>query len=472
MKKINCPSGVQDANSKPEHEKPIDFVNSWQEVAPRLTAEIYQHMFKRAPDAGGLAFYSARIANEKSILPSLQSMAASDEYRSKQASDQAPPDGIVGLVDQAVRIAARYGKRNLSLPEVVSLLGPEMRLGAVHRRLFNPRALDWSNKKVLLFGAFGNGNMGDAYQAVAMRLHIHRYMGVPLDSIFACSVINQADYPFPRSHKIPPDSVLNTNTLNTFDLMVVGGGGLLAHPHDPLLTAEWVAGLTLPVILVGVGAGTALSERFRPLANLAMAVSGRDQSSLEAFRASGISADLVPDPIASITTPGELMAFDPPRQETPAEQYDWLWLIKYAANVNEQAYLNEIRRQIDQRPKERHCVVAIEPSMDHTLNTQFPEVRQLSSLNRLWPLLQASKRVCSMRFHGAIFSLLQNKPVVGCAQIKLKTLAEQWGASLAYADSTIGLNTSLANCRITNAPVFRAEALQVKIRAFLERVSQ
>lgn len=442
----------------------------WQEVAPTLTGDLYQHMFKRGVDASGLTFFSPRIAQDKSLLPSLQAMAASDEYRMRNAQPRTTGNGISAMIDQATRIAARYGKRNLTLAELVALLGPEMHLGEVHRRLWNIQPVDWSRKKVLLFGAFGNGNMGDAYQAVAMRQHVHRHMGVPLERIFACSVLEHADYPFPQTHKLLPSNVLNTDILNNFGMMLIGGGGLLAHPHEPLLSAEWVARLTLPVILVGVGASSGLAERFRPLANVALAASGRDAWSLKAFQAVGVTADLVPDAIASIGNPADLMAFDPPSPASENESFDWLWVIKHASNFDEQALLNQIRRLIDERADQRHCVIAIEPAMDVVLKAQFPEVRFVSVLNELWPLIEGSQRVCSMRFHGGIFALLQDKPVVGCAQSKLKMLTDEWGGGLLYADSANDLGATLQRCppRL-DRPGLDHASLQEKMASFLQR---
>ncbi len=434
----------------------------WSELAPELAEHIYLGMLKRPADAGGKAALVAKIHADRSLVGALQAVVGSQEFKQKQVPAQAALTGPAAWVDQASRIAARYGKANASLQDLLEWSGPDGHLGALHRRLWAQQPTDWTQKKVLLFGAFGNGNVGDAYQALAMREHVHRSMGVPLDHIFACSVLDRADYPFPPSHKRPAANLLNTEALNHFGMLVVGGGGLLAHPHEPLLSPGWVSRLTLPVVLAGVGADVGMAPEFAPLARLAMAASGRDEGSLNAFSQCGVTADLVPDAIASVADAAALMAQDtamPPAVEAAlaaqgVQAFDWLWVIKFAANAEEQAILDQVRRQIDGMSHLSHCVVAIEPALDEVLQDQFPEVKLLSSLNRLWPLLQRSSQVCTMRFHGGIFALLQDKPVVGCAQVKLKLLAQDWGACLTYADSAQDLPSALQRSDVKAAMGF------------------
>jgi hypothetical protein len=62
-------------------------------------------------------------------------------------------------------------------------------------------AHDLSRYRVLLFGAFGNGNLGDMYQAVAVRRHL---LGIGLEdrNIFACSMLDFQEYPFPGERKL------------------------------------------------------------------------------------------------------------------------------------------------------------------------------------------------------------------------------------------------------------------------------
>ena len=452
----------------------------WVELASLLSENLYEGMLKRPADPVGRANLAIRIATDKSLVSAMKLVSSSAEYRQKNMASQPPISGLAGVVEQAVRISARYGKNDLSLQSLAEILGSELELGRLHRQLLASNPIDWSTKKVLLFGAFGNGNMGDAYQALAMREHVHRSMGVPLDHIFACSVLNQFDYPFPDTHKRPPESILNTDALNQFGMLVIGGGGLLAHPHAPLLSADWVSRLTVPVALVGVGASGALADQFGPLARLAVAVSGRDDWSVKAFASCGLIAEKVPDASASISAPTSLMAFDAPLspaveaalQLEGVQPYDWLWVVKHPSNADEQMLLDTVRQYIDSHKALSHGVVAIEPQLDSVLQDQFPEVKLVSTLSRLWALIQRSQRVCTMRFHGGIFALMQRKPVVGCAQAKLKFLAQDWGADLSYADAAGALPDRLNVCSSAEGAGLPIEAMCSAMDQFLGRFGQ
>lgn len=49
-------------------------------------------------------------------------------------------------------------------------------------------------------------------------------------------------------------SVLQIFKVNRFKALIIGGGGVFAARHDPLHVEKFAEGLTLPIVIMGVGA--------------------------------------------------------------------------------------------------------------------------------------------------------------------------------------------------------------------------
>jgi len=137
-----------------------------------------------------------------------------------------------------------------------------------------------SRPKILLFGAYGNGNIGDAIQAISL-LRVIRSIRQDLE-IWACSQL-PCQFPFPFEYVLPSKHIYNLSLLNQFDLMIIGGGGLLSHPHEPLTSEEWQRSIDVPVSLFGIGAERQVAHECKTLIKKALYVSGRDESSLRAL---------------------------------------------------------------------------------------------------------------------------------------------------------------------------------------------
>ena len=114
----------------------------------------------------------------------------------------------------------------------------------------------------------------------------------PEIDVWACSAL-PAPYPFAHQWTLPADAILNPAIVNSFDLLVIGGGGLLSHPHDPLTDPSWQAMLQVPVVLIGVGAGEPVASKNEILIRKAVYVSGRDNQSIAALRKFGKEPDFV-----------------------------------------------------------------------------------------------------------------------------------------------------------------------------------
>src|SRR5262249_40464507 len=146
--------------------------------------------------------------------------------------------------------------------------------------------------RVLLFGAYGNGNIGDAIQASSLARAINLLR--PEIEVWACSAL-PAPYPFAHQFTLQPDAILTPAIVNSFDLLILGGGGLFSRPHDPLTDPKWQSMLRVPVALIGVGAAEPVASKAENLIRKAVYFSCRDDHSIATLRAFGREPAFVPD---------------------------------------------------------------------------------------------------------------------------------------------------------------------------------
>jgi hypothetical protein len=103
-----------------------------------------------------------------------------------------------------------------------------------------------------------------------------------------------------------------------FSAVVVGGGGLLAHPHEPLEDLQWTRSVAIPVVFLGVGANGDCTRGSSELLDGSLAISGRDDLSLEAL-ACGTARErfLLRDPVLCASDAAALLEFAPPLTVSP-----------------------------------------------------------------------------------------------------------------------------------------------------------
>lgn len=281
---------------------------------------------------------------------------------------------------------------------------------------FHRRAGAGKAHRILLFGAYGNGNLGDRIQpAVLARL----IAGLRPDiDVWACSQLPAA-FDFPMDRVLPAAALGNRHVLESFDLLLIGGGGLLAHPHDPLIDPYWQAHLPCPVALFGIGARAPAVGMSEALVRAAATVTGRDRTSvalLSGLRADG--AGMVADPVLC----------DPSLERTQrgaASGESILWVLKQEDIDASAAMLARIDR-------ERDRICFLEPHRDYALVTRWPTARPIYRLDELVPLIDASDAVVSMRYHGAILAILRDVPVFAVGEDKSAELLERFDAAAAY----------------------------------------
>ena len=190
------------------------------------------------------------------------------------------------------RLLARDDIENF-FPEI--LCSSEFRKLARSSAYAVTRALSWPDRpRVLLFGAYGNGNLGDAIQASSLA-HAIRILRPDIE-VWACSFL-PAPYPFAHELTLQHDGILNPAIVNSFNLLLIGGGGLLSHPHDPLTDPEWQKMLEVPVALIGVGAAEPVASKAEILIRKAVYISGRDDHSIATLRNFDREPAFVPDPV-------------------------------------------------------------------------------------------------------------------------------------------------------------------------------
>jgi len=404
----------------------------------------YRGMLGRPVDSNGLNEYAKRINTAKDFSSVITSLRQSNEFRKYLGGLEKVPEPVGTWHEVVARIEglyARYLNRPASAQEIAQYLQEETPLWQIHADLLKKAPLRAGPLRVLLFGAFGNGNMGDAYQAIAVRSHLQQQFGGRPFEVFACSLLSSSDYCYPEEYKLPSQSIMDADFVNSFDYLVIGGGGLLAHPHDPLADIKWCRSILTPMILLAVGATEPEVARHHILLRQALKVIGRDEVSVKALNTVRSDARLAGDPILCLGSVHDLL---PAPSVAPDDQSNdsVLWVLKYPSNDEDLALLGKIREYIKDNSHQNHMIVGMEPALDQVLIGLFDETPILltEDLDQLCQLISRAGQVFSMRYHGAIFALLMDRRVVGASQSKLHELARKLGHSNGYLERSAELS--------------------------------
>jgi polysaccharide pyruvyl transferase WcaK-like protein len=154
-------------------------------------------------------------------------------------------------------------------------------------------------KRVLIFGAYANGNLGDAEQAASVARHLRNHDDTLEIYASSHSTSDRLYYPCPAFLTRNKIDILDIDFVNSFDALVIGGGGLLASRHKPLNAEEWVEKINIPIGILAVGANEEISNLCKPLLQKAKVISVRDSYSLNAVQSIRSDAFLLRDPILS-----------------------------------------------------------------------------------------------------------------------------------------------------------------------------
>ncbi len=335
-----------------------------------------------------------------------------------------------------------YLDRELNLFTLVEeLLGSDEKMKAYEQKVlesqFLRRALDQTSpaagKRVLLFGAYANGNVGDQCQADALAAIMAHFAphGVRTE-VCACSWEMPATPNLGRAQLRPHDEIMDAGKLRHYDFLLIGGGGILSTPHFPLHSQAWVDGiqaLGLRYGFVGVGASAELQEEpraaaYRQMLKGAEFVSARDEESLQAVRKIRPDAEFMPDPYlvsralerrvrASGTTPPRHVVLIPKRPVDTAEQDGVYAMSKLQRKLMANGFTT--------------TVLMLEPLLDQEIAGAFANVLNAETVEAAESCIEAAGAVYTMRYHGAIFSLSRRVSCYGMGARKIHMLYERIG---------------------------------------------
>ena len=238
-----------------------------------------------------------------------------------------------------------------------------------------------------------------------------------------------SSYSFTYSNVLPPGLIWDAGVCNRFDLMIVGGGGLLSHSHPPLDVEGWQREITIPIAIFGIGADRTAAIKSKMLIEKAVYVSGRDVEStltLSDFRS---DVRFVPDPVLGH---GKTWANAIFKRISNSQRYRVLWVLRWIDGV----WSNGFHRLIDFA---RDAVCFLEPALDYMICLTMPAAIPIYCLEELLVLMDNSDLVVSMRYHGCIISMIRGVPTVGIREEKILSLFTRYGNDAFFFRDVEGL---------------------------------
>lgn len=261
--------------------------------------------------------------------------------------------------------------------------------------------------KILSIGAFSNGNLGDMYQADAIARLVHATnLNVTVTS--ASPSKRGSVYPAHNHEVAPAGALFDSHFVNSFDAVIVGGGGLLAADHRPLHNSDWVQEINIPMIALALGAAGEAATNAADFVQKCQFFSVRDEYSRDAIGDLRDDVEIVMDPILldavnTYPSPDRQFSKDTPKgiawvpgRLLPKTQLQW-------AKVMATEYEKE------------DCVFSFNPATDKAsgfLET-FKNTEYLDEVDTYLRSIRECNFVVSERYHAAIYSLVMGIPVIG-----------------------------------------------------------
>jgi polysaccharide pyruvyl transferase WcaK-like protein len=265
-----------------------------------------------------------------------------------------------------------------------------------------------ASKRVLLIGAYANGNVGDMYQADAIASELAE---IERDiAVFSVSPEERAHaYPTECHTALPTEIMSDADALNSFDLILVGGGGLLATPHAFVTHPDWLDGVETPLCGVSLGCAPGVMEMSRAFIERCDKFSVRDEYSAHAVSLVRDDVEIVMDPIL---VGRSQLGGDPARRE---HARGIACVAGRLLSVTEPFYLDLQARVLTSKAD---AVISINEDTDRRsgFDGVFSRpVHYLRSVSDLHHLVTARALCISERYHGCILALRWNVPCFGLA---------------------------------------------------------
>lgn len=288
------------------------------------------------------------------------------------------------------------------------------------------RADDNKSFKVLIYGAYGNGNLGDMEQAKYIE-SVLTCAGVQENCISCTSWLDLSDYDC-KSRQIPWLSIIDPSRLCEFDLIIIGGGGLLGT--FPLYDIKWIRVLKeirLPYIIWSLGIDKSSVEDkehwalYSELFRGAYLCSGRDDVVVSRMRTVREDAFLFIDSIfyRSLESARHGIKSD---KNPDGKRIDFI--LKYPTTDIERRFIKEFKFYFSQRSRSEVGVIFVEihNPLEFAMVSDFPGSRHVKTMNELQTQLVDAKLCVSMRYHGVAAALKENVPVIGLFQEKMSNI--------------------------------------------------
>lgn len=373
--------------------------------------DAYEFLLRRAPESAAIIAETRRLPD---VLTMLRAIHGSEEYRTN--------------ANEALWLA------NLK-PR------PERRV---------PPPKGGRPPRVLVFGAFGNGNLGDAIQAEAVARLLPLILGRADVALGAASWLDRAPYPSGGLTPWPRETIMDGWKLADFDLVLVGGGGLFAPVHFPLGNAAWVRFMQesgVPYAVLGAGFAAGLLHEVRtqdviaPFLRGCVFASARTPEDVAILRAVLPDGLAFPDPVLASHALGLWPA--PLWREVAGAPA--LVIVKRPSNPAEQAFLDIAARLAAEHPALLR-IVALEPRVDGKIAGRFAAIEMIEDFATLLDACAGARLVVSARFHGCIAGIMAGAPTLGVGPRKCGDLFTALGLPEAHVAPEAVADPILGRC--------------------------
>lgn len=287
--------------------------------------------------------------------------------------------------------------------------------------------------KIILFGAYGNGNLGDAIQANAVA-DIFIKQGYQPHEIAAISWIHIDDYEF-IGVKLSAEHIWSFELLASADMLVIGGGGLFGINHYPLSEKNWVDSLVkfkVRYAIFGVGASAFLLSKgyqavHEKLLHHAVFASARDAISLERMQSLEPTSHYMLDPVLYT-----MLKNIPLTQYSTKEANSIAVVLKYPGNESDRQFIEAYKRIAQDNPAYKTLFLEKNHPGEIEIIKQFPNALIPTNEYEILDMLKEVKYCVSMRYHGAILGLVAGCITFGLSQPKIHNLFKQIGIDEHY----------------------------------------
>ncbi|CAM9316275.1 unnamed protein product [Ectocarpus fasciculatus] len=282
---------------------------------------------------------------------------------------------------------------------------------------------------ILLFGGFCNGNMGDVVQPIAME---DLLAAVAPDQCFwyAHPVGEDPE----RGYRIgeffggDESKLIHLSAdlawqVNQFKALIIGGGGIFAAIHQPLDNDKFAGALTLPIVVMGVGASYR-AKSYGTLLSKAVFVSGRDEVSIKTFKSvlgRDPNATVAPDDVALVRDPvlsDKLLSDKEGRcwKRSAGDDEQPLCFVVPAANTGDTIAMHE---HLLKAVREGDRFINVFPKHQEEIEKfAYPgPVEQIVDPMEYVEQLCSCKAIISTRLHGVVLGLHMGVPTLAAFRL-------------------------------------------------------